>query len=181
MRKNSRMSGYSALAAKNCCISGVWVLGFSAFMRLSGAGVLPARSCRRLAQAGGNVLLQVRKADHVEMIRVFDVEQRIPIAVQHPVPQLRNGQLVRVAWRTAAGMALDMRAGQLQRVQELQRRRGRHIKVVREREADVLFRPLRANGRLHFPAAFFTCWRRLAKYAASMRPAGLDATPSSRY
>ena len=58
-------------------------------------------------------------AKYVQMIRVLDIEQRERKSTQRPMPQLRNVQFVRIAWRTGGWMPFDLPNGALQRSNEI--------------------------------------------------------------
>ena len=122
-------------------------------------------------------------ADHIEMICMFDVEQRVRKTVQRPETQLRNIQLKRIPGRTGRRMRFNVLGGALEFIDKSGRNLRSFDNIEIHRRPYVRFRQRRTDCGLHlaFLGRIFNRRRNAAKYGASIRPTGLASMPSSRY
>src|SRR3546814_8070627 len=112
--------------------------------------------------------------DHVQVIAMLDVEQRVRKASQRPEAQLRNIQLTRVTRRTRRRVVFDVLRCMFQLIDKVGGDRHRLFQVKRQRRTNIRLRQGRADRGFH---ALRLRWvlrllRRSAKYLASMRPTG---------
>ncbi len=116
-------------------------------------------------QVGRDIAAHVDQADHVQMIRMLDIEQGMRKVLQKPEAKLRDIQLVRIPGRSGGRVRFDVAGCVLKFINEPGGYMHRLGFVEIQRRLDIRFRQRRTDSRLHalFLDLLLFCLRSAAK------------------